>query len=156
SWLADEDRLDQAGVPAAERRPLTKPQIALELLDRVRGEGLPGWAVVTDAGYGASADFRAGVARRGLVYMAARRRGLVGLPGPADRGPAPRVGTRAPRDAASPGRRQPAAGSPERTGPAAAAAQGDLARGHQGQAVGTLRLAARLAGSWLARGRVCR
>ena len=70
SWLADEDRLDQAGVPAAERRPLTKPQIALELLDRVRGEGLPGWAVVTDAGYGASADFRAGVARRGLVYMA--------------------------------------------------------------------------------------
>jgi len=69
-WLADEKRLDQAGVPEAERRPLTKPQIALELLDRVRGEGLPGWAVVTDAGYGASADFRAGVAARGLVYMA--------------------------------------------------------------------------------------
>jgi SRSO17 transposase len=70
SWLADTQRLDKAGVPEAERRPLTKPQIALELLDRVRGEGLPGWAVVTDAGYGASADFRDGVARRGLVYMA--------------------------------------------------------------------------------------
>jgi SRSO17 transposase len=70
SWLADPQRLDKAGVPEAERRPLTKPQIALELLDRVRNEGLPGWAVVSDAGYGASADFRDGVAARGLVYMA--------------------------------------------------------------------------------------
>src|SRR5205085_10827031 len=69
-WLSDPSRLDEAGVPAAERRALTKPQIALELLDRVRGEGLPGWAVVTDAGYGASGDFRDGVAKRGLTYMA--------------------------------------------------------------------------------------
>src|SRR5438105_1925861 len=70
SWLADDRRLEKAGVPEAERRALTKPQIALELLDRVRGEGLPGWAVVTDAGYGASGEFRAGVAERGLIYMA--------------------------------------------------------------------------------------
>src|SRR5438270_7382545 len=42
SWLADEARLDRAGVPEAERRALTKGQIALGLLDRVRGEGLPG------------------------------------------------------------------------------------------------------------------
>jgi SRSO17 transposase len=69
-WLADKKRLDRAGVPLAERRALTKPQIALELLDRVRGEGLPGRAVVTDAGYGASGDFRDGVADRGLVYLA--------------------------------------------------------------------------------------
>src|SRR5262249_3289938 len=39
-------------------------------LDRVRDEGLPGWAVVTDAGYGVSPTFRDGVAARGLVYMA--------------------------------------------------------------------------------------
>src|SRR5262245_16929797 len=70
SWLSDKKRLDQAGVPKAERRALTKPPVALELLDRVRGEGLPGWAVVTDAGYGASQDFRDAVARRGLIYMA--------------------------------------------------------------------------------------
>jgi SRSO17 transposase len=70
SWLSDPKRLDQAGVPAAERRALTKPQIALELRDRVRGEGLPGGGVVTDAGYGAAGDFRDGVAARGLVYMA--------------------------------------------------------------------------------------
>src|SRR5205085_219761 len=69
-WLTDPHRLDQAGVPKAERRALTKPEIALELLDRVRGEGAPGWAVVTDAGYGASGEFRAGVAERGLIYMA--------------------------------------------------------------------------------------
>src|SRR5262249_56024987 len=31
-WLADEDRLDKAGVPQAERRSLTKAEIALELL----------------------------------------------------------------------------------------------------------------------------
>src|SRR6516225_2316285 len=69
SWLTDADRLDQAGVPDAERRPLTKPQIALELLDRVRAEGLPGWAVVADAGYGAAGDFREGLAARGLTYI---------------------------------------------------------------------------------------
>jgi SRSO17 transposase len=68
-WLADAKRLDRAGVPDAERRPLTKPQIALELLDRVRAEGLPGWAVVADAGYGASGDFREGLAARGLTYL---------------------------------------------------------------------------------------
>jgi SRSO17 transposase len=68
-WLADPKRLDQAGVPPAERRPLTKPQIALELLDRVRGEGLPGWAVVADAGYGVCGDFRDGLAARGLNYI---------------------------------------------------------------------------------------
>jgi SRSO17 transposase len=79
-WLADKKRLDRAGVPAAERRPLTKPQIALELLDRVRGEGLPGWAVVTDAGYGASGEFRDGVAARGLVYMAGVTGDFVAFP----------------------------------------------------------------------------
>ncbi len=69
-WLTDPARLDKAGVPAEQRRPLTKPEIALELLDRVRAEGLPGWAIVADAGYGVSPTFRDGVAARGLVYMA--------------------------------------------------------------------------------------
>ena len=68
-WLSDKERLDKAGVPEPERRELTKPEIALELLDRVRGEGLPGWAVVADAGYGASGDFRDGLEARGLSYI---------------------------------------------------------------------------------------
>ena len=111
SWLADPKRLDQAGVPQEQRRALTKPQIALEMLDRVRGEGLPGWAVVTDAGYGASKDFRDGVAARGLVYMAGVRGDCVVFPqeptwdppGPSDGGrPATRhrLATASPRPVA--------------------------------------------------------
>src|SRR3954468_19431611 len=69
SWLGDAGRLDRAGVPGQERRPLTKGQIALELLDRVRGEGLPGRLVVADAGYGVSGPFRDGLASRGLHYI---------------------------------------------------------------------------------------
>jgi SRSO17 transposase len=69
SWLADADRLDEAGVPEDQRRPRTKPEIALALLDGVRAEGLPGRAVVADAGYGVSGTFRAGLDARGLDYI---------------------------------------------------------------------------------------
>ena len=61
SWLGDVDRLDKAGVPPSCRRFKTKGQIALELLDQVRGEGLPGRVVVADAGYD--------VSERGLCYV---------------------------------------------------------------------------------------
>jgi len=81
-WLADDPRLDQAGVPREERRALTKPQIALELLDRVRGEGLPGWAVVADAGYGVSPDFRDGLAARQLSYIVGVTEEFVVFPQP--------------------------------------------------------------------------
>src|SRR3954465_5371453 len=69
SWLGDPKRLDKAGVPDGERRPLTKGQIALELLDRVRGEGLAGKVVLADAGYGVSGPFREGLEQRGLHYI---------------------------------------------------------------------------------------
>jgi SRSO17 transposase len=69
SWLDDPARLDKAGVPEAERRRLSKGQIALELLDRARGEGLPGGVVVADSGYGVSGPFRDGLAQRGLHYV---------------------------------------------------------------------------------------
>jgi len=69
-WLADIDRLDRAGVPPEFRRERTKGQIALDLLDQVRAEGLPGRVVLADAGYGVSGDFRQGVADRGLHYIA--------------------------------------------------------------------------------------
>jgi SRSO17 transposase len=68
-WLNDKKRLDQAGVPQAQRRALTKPQIALELLDRVRAEGLAGRFVVADAGYGVSGELREGLEARGLGYI---------------------------------------------------------------------------------------
>jgi SRSO17 transposase len=68
-WLGDEQRLDKAKVPEDQRRRLTKGQIALELLDRVRAEGLPGGLVVADSGYGVSGPFRDGLAERGLHYI---------------------------------------------------------------------------------------
>src|SRR4051794_23042372 len=68
-WLEDAKRLDRVGVPETERRALTKGQIALELLDTVRAEGLPGRLVVADAGYGVSGPFRDGLAERGLHYI---------------------------------------------------------------------------------------
>ena len=69
SWLEDPGRLDKARVPESERRPLSKGQIALELLDRARGEGLPGQVVVADSGYGVSGPFRGGLAERGLHFV---------------------------------------------------------------------------------------
>ena len=69
SWLSDADRLKRAGVPQDQRRPLTKPALALELLDRVRAEGLPGRVVVADAGYGVSGELRDGLNTRGLHYI---------------------------------------------------------------------------------------
>lgn len=69
SWLKDRQRLDHAGVPKDQRRALTKPEMALQLLDQVQAEGLPGQAVVADAGYGVSGEFREGLAARGLRYI---------------------------------------------------------------------------------------
>lgn len=70
SWLDAPERLDKARVPGGERRPLSKGQIALELLDQARAEGLPGDVVVADSGYGVSGPFRDGLAERGLHYVA--------------------------------------------------------------------------------------
>ena len=70
SWLAVTARLDKAGVPAEQRRALSKGEIALELLDAVRAENLlPGQVVVGDGGYGVSGPWRAGLAARGLCYV---------------------------------------------------------------------------------------
>jgi SRSO17 transposase len=69
SWLGDSHRLNRTGVPEAQRRDLSKGQIALELLDQVRSEGLPGSLVLADAGYGVSGPFRDGLVERGLHYI---------------------------------------------------------------------------------------
>lgn len=92
-WLGDPKRLDKAKVPQDQRRTLTKGQIALELLDRVRGEGLPGQVVVADSGYGVSGPFRDGLARRGLRYVVGVTDQMVVFPRePRWEAPAPRSG----------------------------------------------------------------
>jgi SRSO17 transposase len=94
-WLTDSKRLDRAGVPPAEQRALTKPQLALELLDRVRAEGLSGQIVVADAGYGVSGDFRASLAARELTYIVGVTEDFVVFPeAPRWRAPRPATGGR--------------------------------------------------------------
>ena len=55
--------------PRTNAKPARNPRWPWRLLDRVRAEGLPGRAVVADAGYGASGEFRAGLEHRGLTYI---------------------------------------------------------------------------------------
>jgi SRSO17 transposase len=68
SWTDDNKRMDAAGVPEKVRVFRTKGQIALELLDQARTEGIVGGAVVADAGYGNSGELRAELTTRGLRY----------------------------------------------------------------------------------------
>ena len=68
SWTNDPIRLDRARVPAAERSARTKPQIALEEIDRIRAAGVRFGCVLADAGYGLSAPFRQALSERGLCW----------------------------------------------------------------------------------------
>jgi SRSO17 transposase len=71
SWTSSPQRLDTVGVPEDDRAEQAKGEIALELLDQVRGEELlPGRVVITDAGYGVSQAFREGLEQRKLFYIA--------------------------------------------------------------------------------------
>ena len=68
SWTTDIPRLEKAGVPPGRRPFRSKPEIALEEIDRVRAAGLRFGVVLTDAGYGASAAFRRGLSERELLW----------------------------------------------------------------------------------------
>ena len=67
SWTADEARCAAAGVAETERTALTKREIALKEIDRVRAAGVRFGCVLADAGYGLSAPFRQGLSARDLV-----------------------------------------------------------------------------------------
>jgi SRSO17 transposase len=69
SWTSDAQRMKEAGVPAQFRKHTSKPQIALELLDQARAEGIAGQVVVADLGYGNGHELRDGLAERGLHYV---------------------------------------------------------------------------------------
>jgi SRSO17 transposase len=68
-WLQYPQRLDGVGVPEDRRRPRTKCDIALELLDEARAEGWAARLATGGAGFGGDREFREGLASRGLTYM---------------------------------------------------------------------------------------
>lgn len=68
SWTSDPARMSRAAVPEDRRAYRTKPEIALEEIDRARAAGLHFGCVLADAGYGLSAPFRQGLSERSLAW----------------------------------------------------------------------------------------
>jgi SRSO17 transposase len=67
AWCADAERRRRADVPGAlGHRP--KWRIALDEIDRPLAAGVRFGCVLADAGYGACAAFRRGLAERGLIF----------------------------------------------------------------------------------------
>lgn len=67
TWTDSQARRKQAHIPPAVTFQ-TKPDIALSLLARAKGNGVASGVVLADAAYGDSADFREGVRRLQLHY----------------------------------------------------------------------------------------
>jgi SRSO17 transposase len=68
SWTSDTARMDRASVPEDFRAYRTKPDIALEEIDRVIATGVGFGCVLADAGYRLSASFRQALSARGLCW----------------------------------------------------------------------------------------
>jgi SRSO17 transposase len=68
SWTNDVARMDRARVPQERQVALTKPQIAIEEIDRVIASGARFGCVLADAGYGSSGPFREALSKRNLLW----------------------------------------------------------------------------------------
>lgn len=69
AWCEDKARLLAAKIPEAAYEFKTKPQLALELLERSWAEGIPMQWVVADTSYGNSPTLRQAVAESGRYYV---------------------------------------------------------------------------------------
>lgn len=67
-WIVDPARMAKAGVPKDRQAALTKPEIALEEIDRVIASGARFSCVLADSGYGSSGSFRQALSQRGLLW----------------------------------------------------------------------------------------
>jgi SRSO17 transposase len=68
SWTVDVERMERARVPPERQIALTKPEIAIEEIDRVIASGARFGCVLADAGYGSSGPFRQALSERGLRW----------------------------------------------------------------------------------------
>jgi SRSO17 transposase len=68
SWTGDAERMTRARVPLDRQKALTKPEIAIEEIDRVIASGVRFGCVLADAGYGSSGPFRQALSERGLLW----------------------------------------------------------------------------------------
>lgn len=68
SWTSDPERMAQARVPENRQVALSKPEIAIEEIDRVIASGARFGCVLADSGYGSSGPFRQALSARGLLW----------------------------------------------------------------------------------------
>jgi len=68
TWTDDPERMTRARVPKNRQVALTKPEIAIEEIDRVIASGARFGCVLADAGYGSSRSFRQALTERSLSW----------------------------------------------------------------------------------------
>lgn len=68
SWTDDAKRMERARVPKGRQVARTKPEIAIEEIDRVIASGARFGCVLADAGYGTSGPFRQALSERRLQW----------------------------------------------------------------------------------------
>lgn len=68
SWTGDGERMARAQVPKERQLARTKPEIAIEEIDRVIAAGARFGCVLADAGYGSSGSFRQALSERNLLW----------------------------------------------------------------------------------------
>ncbi len=68
SWASDPGRLARTRVPADQQAFRSKPEIAIDEVDRMRAAGVRFGCVLADAGYGLSAAFRQALSERDLRW----------------------------------------------------------------------------------------
>src|SRR5271170_889351 len=68
NWTDDRERMARARVPEDRRTALTKPEIAIEEIDRIIASGARFGCVLADSGYGSSGPFRQALSERGLRW----------------------------------------------------------------------------------------
>lgn len=68
AWTDDPARMARTGVPKDRQVALSKPEIAIEEIDRVIASGARFGCVLADSGYGSSGPFRQALSERGLKW----------------------------------------------------------------------------------------